>query len=96
MGQTQPNRLNDMWQEECESFKSYFARVSAKLITCEKIFDEKAYDAVQNKLLIKTSFQQDVYNKNLAFYHQLVSLIQNKIHTKDTIENWKKWKRDEF
>lgn len=46
MGQTQPNRLNDMWQEECESFKSYFARVSAKLITCEKIFDEKAYDAV--------------------------------------------------
>lgn len=38
-------------------------------------------------------FQRDIRNKNPNSYHQLVSLIQNRIQTHDTIENRRKVKQ---
>lgn len=90
MVQTPTAKLDDMLQEEEESLKSYFVRFNAKLIACETILDEKAKDALWSGLLMETPFWRNFYNKNLASYHQLVSIIQNEIQTEYTIENQKK------
>lgn len=49
-------RLNDRWQEEGESLESYFVYFSTKLIACEMISNEKAWDALWNGLRMETSF----------------------------------------
>lgn len=65
MRQAPTTRLNDIWQEEAESLKSYLAYFSVKLIAWKMILNAKAWDALWKWLLTeRLSFDWDFHGKN--------------------------------